>query len=54
MVDGWLLEGNLVVNWFGYFRVDGLLMQAAWYSLSLLAAALMYRQPEPHNHCAGL
>jgi hypothetical protein len=48
VVDGWLLPGNVVINWFGYFRVDGLLMQAAWYSLSLLAAALIYRHPKSH------
>jgi hypothetical protein len=48
VVDSWLLPGNVVINWFGYFRVDGLLMQAAWYSLSLLAAALVYRHPTSH------
>ncbi|MEM6428280.1 MAG: O-antigen ligase family protein [Deinococcota bacterium] len=48
IIDGWLLPGDVVVNWFGYFRVDGLLMQAAWYSLSLLAAALIYRHPSSY------
>ncbi|MEM7735391.1 MAG: O-antigen ligase family protein [Deinococcota bacterium] len=48
VINSWFLPGGVIINWFGSFRVDGLLLQAAWYSLSLLAAALIYRHPTSH------
>jgi len=51
LVDSWLVPGDVAVNMLGsQSRVDGFLLQAAWYGLCLVAAGLVVARAATRNH----
>ena len=51
LVDSWLAPGDVAINILGsQSRVDGFLLQAAWYGLCLIAAGLVVARVDTLNH----
>jgi hypothetical protein len=51
LVDSWLAPGDIAINMLGsQSRVDGFLLQAAWYGLCLIAAGLVVARADTRDY----